>query len=250
MYSINTKTCQATCDTLTLQLIRDFFNISEDNTQVITFFNQLIHNSNNYNIIEKFIILLKLRSLCVDSYITIHGKNIDVDTIIDMFDGIQIKQNIFTYKDVTYTLDIPRAFYTGAPYDYFNSISKIQYGDTTINVDNLAFKDKAFLFDNINTGVSKYIDSFLAANKSLLKYNLRLTRDITLVLDFNTISVIEFLKSVFLIFNQMEFREYVFTLSKRLDINFILSSTFMDTQDYYSLYRREVESNEQPVANL
>ena len=203
------------------------------------------------NVLEKFYCLLYLRSQCIGNEISITSDkgpvSVSLDFLISNIGGIPDIQTDIKIDNVVYTLDFPHHFNTGNDDFVLSLVKKIQIGDENLVLSDLSASDYLEAIERLPEQLYKFIDKFLEESKEFFSLSLlgeRKSIDIrpikfsTMQYDFT-----DFVVSLFKCITTQGYREILFSLSKRItDVTFLTNSTFLEVNDYFELYKDEIEN--------
>jgi hypothetical protein len=241
--------------------------LNNNNADISIFFNNLIliHSNDkqiNFNFLEKLIILLALRIICVSPVLefNIQDKNKKQQLVsVDLSKLLQNIQNIdFDDKEVQFLENIEvnfslpsNLFYNTLEEHYLSTIKSVIINKTVYDVNDSKILDSLptstlkyakELFDKINNSISKYflIKIFFGENENL---------ELPLSLKDNTI--IEFLKILFKrdLLSLYEF-EYFFISKLNLTYDLLHNSTPAELNVFMNIYKKDLEErNKQQQGN-
>jgi hypothetical protein len=241
--------------------------LNNNNADISNFFNNLIliHSNDkqiNFNFLEKLIILLALRIICVSPVLefNIQDKNKKQQLVsVDLSKLLQNIQNInFDDKEVQFLENIEvnfslpsNLFYNTLEEHYLSTIKSVIINKTVYDVNDSKILDSLptstlkyakELFDKINNNISKYflIKIFFGENENL---------ELPLSLKDNTI--IEFLKILFKrdLLSLYEF-EYFFISKLNLTYDLLHNSTPAELNVFMNIYKKDLEErNKQQQGN-
>ena len=204
----------------------------------------------NLNVLEKFITLLKLRERCIKQSINLKlnkkDKEVSIDYILKSFDEIVDIREVRTVDNITLVLDYPSEFVVNTD-SLFSVIQSIQIDNDKIDITKVTNEELLAITNSLPASVLAAITDFIQEKKEALSYSILSNQD-SLNLNFLNISPFVFLDSLFNCIDPFTYREYIFVLSKRMkDITFLVNSTFVDILDYMELYKRENEDQNEKL---
>jgi len=204
----------------------------------------------NLNVLEKFITLIKLRERCIKQSINLKlnkkDKEVSIDYILKNFDEIIDIREVKTVDNITLVLDYPSEFIVTTD-SLFRVIQSIQIDNDKINTAEVTHDELLTITNSLPASVLTAITDFIQEKKESLSYSILSNQD-SLSLNFLNVSPFVFLDSLFNCIDPYTYREYIFVLSKRMkDITFLVNSTFIDILDYMELYKRENEDQNEKL---
>ena len=193
----------------------------------------------NLNVLEKFITLIKLRERCIKQSINLKlnkkDKEVSIDYILKNFDEIIDIREVKTVDNITLVLDYPSEFIVTTD-SLFRVIQSIQIDNDKINTAEVTHDELLTITNSLPASVLTAITDFIQEKKESLSYSIL------------NVSPFVFLDSLFNCIDPYTYREYIFVLSKRMkDITFLVNSTFIDILDYMELYKRENEDQNEKL---
>tara|TARA_R110002020_G_scaffold206233_2_gene411388 strand:- start:2524 stop:3306 length:783 start_codon:yes stop_codon:yes gene_type:complete len=203
----------------------------------------------NLNVLEKFLALLLLRKQCIGDFISLGSDKASVKMslghILTNIKDIGDIKHTFTLNDVTYVLNYPTQFNLGDHNSILSVIESIQIKDEKILVSELTDAEFIQLINTLPTKLFSHIKKYMQQYKHFFtinlwnerkKLNIQEGTEYIFSKSFSSL-VIQF----FNIATQMEYRELIFVVSKRVpDGNFIINSTYKDVDQYLALYKGEI----------
>lgn len=214
--------------------------------------------SKELNVAEKFKVFLILREKCIGENISVGSNkgniNISLDYInnnIGSFDDIETTVSI---GNLDVTLDYPYEFNLGDSDFLFSCIKSLKLDGETIILQNLEQEERNQVLGKLPKEVFDYITDFVQKNHHNFKFTViedRKNLDIKKIeLDLLTVSAPMFIYNIFNCMSGTEYRELLFVLSKRVhDIEFLLNSNYLEVEDFYNLYKDEVEKENENLQN-
>ncbi len=214
--------------------------------------------SKDLNVAEKFKVFLILREKCVGENISVGSNkgniNIGLDYINDnigTFDDIETTVSI---GDLDVTLDYPYEFNLGDSDFLFSCIKSLKLEDETIVLQNLEQDERMQVLDSLPKEVFDHIAEFVQKNHHNFKFTIiedRKSLDVKKIeLDLLTVSAPMFIYNIFNCMSGSEYRELLFVLSKRVhDVEFLLNSNYVEVEDFYNLYKDEIERENENLQN-
>ena len=210
----------------------------------------------NLNVLEKFLALLLLRKQCISDFISLGGNKASVrmslDHILTNIKDIGDIKHTFTLNDVTYVLNYPTQFNFGDHNSMLSVIESIQIKDEKILVSELTDAEFTQLINTLPTKLFSHIKKYIQQYKYFFtitlweekkKLNIPEATENILSNSFSSLLI-----QLFNIVTQMEYRELIFIVSKRVpDGTFIINSTYKDVEQYLTLYKQEVDRENQAL---
>ena len=193
--------------------------------------------------------LLLLRKQCISDFISLGGNKASVrmslDHILTNIKDIGDIEHTFTLNDVTYVLNYPTQFNFGDHNSMLSVIESIQIKDEKILVSELTDAEFTQLINTLPTKLFSHIKKYIQQYKYFFtitlweekkKLNIPEATENILSNSFSSLLI-----QLFNIVTQMEYRELIFVVSKRVpDGNFIINSTYKDVDQYLALYKGEI----------
>ena len=191
-----------------------------------------------------------LRKQCIGDFISLASDKASVrmslDHVLTNIKDIGDIKHTFTLNDVTYVLNYPTQFNVGDHNSMFSVIESIQIKDEKILISELTDAEFTQLINTLPTKLFSHIRKYMQQYKQFFTINLwhkkkKLNiQEGTEHIFSNSFSSL--LIQLFNIVTQMEYRELIFVVSKRVpDGNFIANSTYKDVEQYLTLYKQEVD---------
>lgn len=241
--------------------------LNNNNTDISNFLNNLIllHSNEkqiNFNFLEKLIILLALRIICVSPVLefNIQDKNKKQQLVsVDLSKLLEKIQNInFDDKEVQSLENIevnfslpPNLFYNTLEEYYLSTIKSVIINKTVYDINDSKILDSLptstlkyakELFDKINKNISEYY---------LIKIYFGENEKIELPLSLKDNTIIEFLKILFKrdLLSLYEF-EYFFISKANLTYELLYNSTPAELNVFMNIYKKDLEErNKQQQGN-
>tara|TARA_R100000808_G_C2153679_1_gene164152 strand:- start:1387 stop:2181 length:795 start_codon:yes stop_codon:yes gene_type:complete len=205
----------------------------------------------NLNILEKFYCLFYLRQKCIGNQITITSNkgpiNVDLDFLLENAGGLPNIETDIPIDNITYTLDFPHHFNTGNDDFILSLVKKIRIGDEELVLAELTEEEYQEAIERLPDTLHEHIDKFIEDCKEFFTLTLLEERENVDVkpIKFNVMEYgfADFITSLFLCITTAGYREMLFALSRRInDVSFLANSTFLEVNDYFQLYRDEIEN--------
>lgn len=202
------------------------------------------------NVLEKFYCLLYLRQQCIGNQVNVtSGKgdvSIDLDFLIENIGGISDIETDVVVENIVYTLDFPLHFNTGNDDFILSLVKKIRIGDDELVLGDLSKKEYQEATERLPEQLYSFIDKFLEECQEFFSLNLLEERE---NIDIRPIKFsimqydfADFIASLFRCITTEGYREMLFVLSRRIsDVSFLTNSTFLEVNDYFQLYKDEIE---------
>jgi len=204
----------------------------------------------NLNIVEKFLSLLLLRQQCIGDNISINSNKGSVDVeiayILKNIGDIESRTKTIIIDDIKYELSFPTQFNCGNSDFIFSLIRSIEIDSEKIILNEVTDEEHTQILSGLPKSLYKDLTKFV--NDSQDFFNLKLIEgkkrlDIEAV-ELNVLSqeFPYFILKLFYILSGNDYRQMIFTLCRRMkDITFLLNCTFVEIEDYYKLYKEEVD---------
>jgi hypothetical protein len=196
----------------------------------------------NLNRVEMFIALLHSYNKSINDKLELNiadnqYKFYITDTIKSLEDYL-IRRDVIKVdiKGVRFELDLPLSLSSS---EHMYIIRRIIHGDESVNVFEYSDEERSQLYSSLSIDIFNDIVSEITGNKHKWVVPIIDSSDI---LDVNIISgdINMLLVKIFKCMSIYDWREQLFSLSKRMNEQFILNSTLKDLQDYMQLYNREL----------
>lgn len=207
----------------------------------------------NLNVVEKFIALVKLRERCVNSTCSFYFDNRSTDVslqyLLESFEEIVDIREAVKHENFELILDYPTRFCTDSD-NVMSVIREIKIDEQYINLDLLTDDEFIQIIHNLPSDILNVILQFIKEKKDAFTFPLLRAHKKTPYINFLDSSAFAFLDDIYCCINENDIREYLFVLSRRIkDVDFILNSTFLDVADYLELYKRENEEENDKLKN-
>ena len=217
-------------------------------TEVIDYLETFIVTK-NLNIVEKFLSLLLLRQKCIGDTISVSSNkgpvDIEINYILKNIGNIENRTKIIKVNDVKYELSLPTQFNCGDSDFIFSLIRSIEIDNEKIILSEVTKEEHAQI---LNTLPNLYRDLTNFVKESEIFFNLKIIEGREKLeiqpVELNVLSqeFTYFILNIFYILSEDDYRQMIFTLCKRMkDINFLMNCTFIEIEDYYRLYKAEVD---------
>ena len=202
------------------------------------------------NIIEKIHSLFYLRLQCIGDNIVIGSDKGDVgislEFLIKNIGGINNLKRTVTIDKVDYTLDYPLNFNIGDDDFLLSMITKIKIEGDELNLGKLSEDEYLKVIERLPKELYSHIDAFLMDNRNFFDITLLDERKNLQIqpIKFNLLEpgLIHFIVSLFNCVDVKGYRDLLFILSKRFnDVNFLLNCTYVELNDYFEMYKSEIE---------
>ena len=204
----------------------------------------------NLNIVEKFLSLLLLRHQCIGDTISVSSNkgpiDIEVNYIIKNIGDIEDRTKTIKVDDVKYELSFPTQFNCGDSDFIFSLIRSVEIDGEKIILSEVTKEEHAQILDTLPKTLYRDLTNFVDESENF--FNLKIIQgrenlDIQAV-ELNVLSqeFSYFILNLFCILSGNDYRQMIFTLCRRMkDINFLMNCTFIEIEDYYKLYKDEVD---------
>lgn len=233
--------------------IRNFLLVKDSRKKLAEFLESFIVTK-GLNSIEKFIALMKLRGISFGDEVTLQGSlTVTVDYLLEDFAEITDITEVLQYEGVKITLDYPTRFCCEVN-DIYSIITKIEMGDEVIYTSDISEEEFEKLLSSLPPYIFNDVISFIKRKSSNLNFYFFKNKNTNTlketVVSFLTVDPLVTLYNSFFYMTESSFREYVFLLCKRIpDVNFLLGCTLTDIEDYFKLYKMEVERENDRLKN-
>ena len=214
--------------------------------------------SKNLNIAEKFKAYMILREKCVGENISVGSNkgniNVSLEYInknVGNFDDIETTEQI---ENLYVTFDYPYEFNLGDTDFIFSCIKELKIDNQTIDMQSLEKEERQDILNKLPKDVFNLLETFINKNESKFKFNVIQERPSLEIkqIDLNLLnsSTPMFIYNIFNCMSDNDYREIIFVLSKRIgDVSFLLNCNYFEIEDYYSLYKDEVEKENENLQN-
>tara|TARA_R100000664_G_C2759424_1_gene149205 strand:+ start:2959 stop:3753 length:795 start_codon:yes stop_codon:yes gene_type:complete len=209
-------------------------------------------------VVEKLLAFFILREKCIGEQVAVGSTKGNVNIDLQLF-----KNNIGSFDDIqeevvvdniVCTLNYPTKFYTGDTDFIFSLIEKLKIEDEEIVVSLLSEKEYKDVFSRLPDSIFGHLEAFVDKNRSHFdilvfegKENMKID---PIRINMFDISLTTFIVRLFDCVQDTDYREMIFTLSKRIpDVSYLTSCTFLELNDYYKLYLDEIEKQNQDLKN-
>jgi len=210
------------------------------------------------NIVEKFLAFLFLREVCISDQLTVGSKKGNVNVNFE-----HIRSNIGSFEDISeqvtidgieFTLNYPYQYNLGDSDFILSCIEKIKIQDEIVYPPTLNKNDTKLIMDKIPKGILEYLQNFLIKNSNYFNINILEERKTIGVQEINinilTTTFPTFIVRLFNYVSDTDYRQLIFLLCKRIpDVNFLINSTYKELNDFYDLYKDEIEKHNQNLKN-
>jgi len=225
----------------TMQNALEFYYLGNDFKTIIKKLESFILTK-DLNIVEKLYSLFYLRDSCVGSMINTPSVVIDADVFLREFDEILDINKKVKVDNIEVEFDYPYNF-SSTILDETEIIKSVKVGLEKVYLNKLNNKDREALINSLPSDIDKQLGLFVKENANSLCIDV-LIKSERLRLNYSSNTFVLFLKSIFSVVTPHSYREYIFSLSRRMhDITFLNNSTFVDIEDYLDLYIKENEQN-------
>ena len=133
-------------------------------------------------------------------------------------------------------------------------IEKIKIQDEVITLSTLSEADVKQVMDKVPRDALKYLQEFLQKNENYFNIKILEKRESIGVeeISINMLSTVlpAFIVRLFNCVSDADYKQMLFTLCKRIpDVNFLINSTYKELNDFYTLYKEEVDKQNQDLKN-
>jgi hypothetical protein len=233
--------------------IRNFLLVKDSHKKLAEFLESFIVTK-GLNSIEKFIALMKLRGISFGDEVTLQGSfTVTVDYLLEDFAEITDITEVLQYEGVEITLDYPTRFCCEVN-DIYSIITKVEMGDEVIHTSDISEEEFERMLSSLPPRIFNDVIGFIKRKSSNLNFYFFKNKNTNTLketaISFLTVDPLVTLYNSFFYMTESSFREYVFLLSKRIpDVNFLLNCTLTDIEDYFKLYKMEVERENDRLKN-
>lgn len=221
----------------TMQNALEFYYLGNDFKTIIKKLESFILTK-DLNIVEKLYSLFYLRDSCVGSMINTPSAVIDADVFLREFDEILDINKKVKVDNIEVEFDYPYNF-SSTILDETEIIKSVKVGLEKVYLNKLNNKDREVLINSLPSDIDKQLGLFVKEHANSLCIDVAIKSE-RLRLNYSSNTFVLFLKSIFSVVTPHSYREYIFSLSRRMhDITFLNNSTFVDIEDYLDLYITE-----------
>ena len=202
----------------------------------------------NLNIVEKFLALLILREKCIGDKIGVNSKkgsvNIDLEYIQNNIGTFEDIREEITIDNIKCVLNYPSKFNIGDTDFVFSLIESVEIEGEKVLITGLSNEEYKTIINKLPKEIYNYLKQFINKNRvhfEVTALEERKKLDIKEIkLNVLNSSFPSFIIHIFNCITDIEYRELLFVLSKRMfDVNFLINSTYLEIQDFYKLYSDE-----------
>ena len=204
----------------------------------------------NLNIVEKFLSLLLLRQQCIGDVLSIPSNkgqtSIQISYILKTIGDIEDRTKTIKVNDVKYELSFPTQFNCGDSDFIFSLIRSIEIDNEEIILSEVTREEHAQILNTLPKSLYNDLGNFVNASQNFFDFTVIEGRK-KLGIEEVTLNVLSqefphFILKLFYILSENDYRQMIFTLSRRMkDISFLMNCTFVEIEDYYNLYKEEIE---------
>jgi len=222
------------------------------NEYVCDFFDNFIIESYKYNVIEKCYALIKLYELCVSDTLDLvtetHNVTINADLLLkSIFNLGEINAKYKIMDDgITYIFDLPHSFILKPADIYTHTIQSIILSSgETIDLNDITHTERETIINQLPAKAYNVIVKY--AEEQLMKYEAVLINPTTslggnpFTINFLSPQAFLFLKGMYSGYSLDYFYELIYTLSRKLNSNFIIERPFKELLVYSRLYTDEMK---------
>ena len=227
------------------------FSLYKDSTLPgrLNFLDTFIHTK-NLNILEKLHAFIYLRKKCIGETVQITSNTGSVGVQISYIEknlgGIEDISETICVDNATYVLNYPCKFNLGDTDFILSIIESIELDGEKIITADLTDKEYIQVFKTLPKKIYSHLKQFIKKNENYFLLDV-LTERANLDVKNTTLNILTtdlpaFIVDLFDCVNDYSYRELLFVLCKRIpDVNFLINSTYLELDDYYILYKSEVE---------
>jgi len=214
--------------------------------------------SKNLNVAEKFKAFMVLREKCVGENITVGSNkgniNISLEYInktIGEFDEIETVESL---DNLQITFDYPYEFNLGNSDFIFSCIKQLKIDNEIILMQSLEKEERQNIINKLPKEVFTLLEEFISKNESRFTFNVVEGREKLEIkkIDLNLLNTTApmFIYNIFNCMTDKDYREIIFILCKRIgDVEFLLNCNYIEIEDFYTLYKDEVEKENENLKN-
>ena len=206
--------------------------------------------TNNLNVVEKFLSLLLLRQQCIGDTISISSNkgpiDIEINYILKNIGDIEDRTKTITVGNVKYELSFPTQFNCGDSDFVFSLIRSIEVDNEKITLSEVTKEEHAEILNTLPKTLYRDLTDFVDESENFLNLKIiegKKNLDVAEI-KLNVLSqeFSHFILNMFNVISGNDYRQMIFTLCRRMkDIAFLVNCTFVEIEDYYKLYKDEVD---------
>ena len=204
----------------------------------------------NLNIVEKLLSLLLLRQQCIGDTLSVSSSkgpvDIQIDYILKNIGDIEDRTKTVAVNDVKYELSFPTQFNCGDSDFVFSLIRSIEVDSEKIILSEVTREEHAEILNTLPKSLYKDLTDFVDKSQDFFNLKIIEGRE-SLGIEEIKLNVLSqefshFILNLFYILSGNDYRQMIFILCNRMkDINFLINCTFIEIEDYYKLYKEEVD---------
>tara|TARA_R110002012_G_scaffold53961_11_gene138367 strand:- start:3747 stop:4541 length:795 start_codon:yes stop_codon:yes gene_type:complete len=210
----------------------------------------------NLNIVEKFISLLMLRQRCIGDDITLNSKkgpvSVNLDLLMQNIGDIEDRLKIIEIGNATYELNYPTQFNCGDSDFIFSLIQSIQIDDEKVILSQVTSQEYEQIINTLPKSLYHHLNKFVKENENYFSLKVFEGRKNLSIPEINlnvlSTDISNFIVSLFNTITANDYRQMLFILCNRMpDINYLINCTFVEIEDYYNLYKDEVDKENESL---
>jgi|TARA_R110002020_G_scaffold118060_3_gene269969 hypothetical protein len=204
----------------------------------------------NLNVMEKFLSLLLLRQQCIGETISISSNrgpiDIEINYILKNIGDIEDRVKTIKVGNVKYELSLPTQFNCGDSDFVFSLIRSIEVDNEKITLSEVTKEEYAEILNTLPKTLYSDLTNFVDESETFFNFKFiegRESLDIAEIrLNVLSQEFSHFILNLFNVISGNDYRQMIFTLCRRMkDISFLVNCTFVEIEDYYRLYKEEVD---------
>ena len=199
---------------------------------------------------EKFLSLLLLRQQCIGETISISSNrgpiDIEINYILKNIGDIEDRVKTIKVGNVKYELSLPTQFNCGDSDFVFSLIRSIEVDNEKITLSEVTKEEYAEILNTLPKTLYSDLTNFVDESETFFNFKFiegRESLDIAEIrLNVLSQEFSHFILNLFNVISGNDYRQMIFTLCRRMkDISFLVNCTFVEIEDYYRLYKEEVD---------
>ena len=210
------------------------------------------------NIVEKFLAFLFLREVCIGDQLVVGSEkgnvNVGFEHIRSNIGSFEDISEQVTINDIEVTLNYPSQYNFGSSDFMLSCIEKIKIQDEVVALSTLNERDAKLVIDKLPREILKHLQKFILKNKNYFNIKILEERKTIGIEEINinmlTTMLPTFIVRLFNCVSDTDYRQLIFILCKRIpDVGFLINCTYRELNDFYDLYKDEVEKHNQNLKN-
>ena len=204
----------------------------------------------NLNVVEKFLSLLLLRQQCIGDTIAVSSNkgsiDVEIHYILKNIGEIEDRTKTIKVGDVKYELSFPTQFNCGDSDFIFSLIRSIEVDSEKIILSEVTREEHTEILNTLPKALYKDLTNFVDESQDFFNLKIIESRE-SIGIEEIRLNVLsqefsQFILNLFYILSGDDYRQMIFILCNRIkDINFLMNCTFIEIEDYYKLYKEEID---------